>query len=211
MKKISIFILLLSLASLSIGQDLIINKSGKRIVCNITKEDSLNIYFIFQWNNNQINSFIIRNEIKTIRYDYMQKRRDKNDSLRLNDTYNKCITYGVLNGGGSLLGMDLEIGLTKSIGIQAGAGFVGMGAGLNFHFKPTLRSSFLSFQYWHQGILDSYSQSLLGPSIVFRAKKVFTAQIGLGFVLEKGPAWPETMEQPPVMLTYSIGIYFPQK
>jgi hypothetical protein len=210
MIKLSIFILFLSLASITNAQDLIINNSGERIPCKITKVDSLNIYFVTQWNNNQINTFIKRDEIRTIEYNYSQTKRHFDDSLRFNKNYTRCITLGVLNGGGSLLGVDLEFGFGKSFGIQVGAGLVGLGAGMNFHFKPTLRSSFLSFQYWHQGVGNSFSQSLLGPSIVFRARKVFTAQIGLGYALEQGPAWPESMEQPPVMLTYSIGIYFPQ-
>jgi hypothetical protein len=116
---------------------------------------------------------------------------------------------GVLNGGGSLIGLDMEYKVGRTFGLQVGAGLVGVGAGLNFHLKPTLRSSFVSLQYWHQGIGDSYTQSLVGPSFVFRARKIFTAQIGIGYALEKGPAWDDSIEQPGVMLTYSIGLYFP--
>ncbi|MFO7370646.1 MAG: hypothetical protein R6X09_10285, partial [Bacteroidales bacterium] len=80
---------------------------------------------------------------------------------------------------------------------------------VNFHLKPDVRSSFVSIQYWHQGIEENFAQSLIGPSFVFRAKRIFTAQIGLGFVLEKGPAWPSSETQPPVILTYSLGLFFP--
>ncbi len=127
------------------------------------------------------------------------------------DDYQKrnSITIGILQGGGSLVGADLEVLLTKRLGIQVGAGFVGFGGGLNYHFKPSVRSSFLSLQYWHQGFGDSYTQSVLGPNFVFRGKKWFTFQIGLGVPLEEGPAWPNTLEQPPVMLMYSIGAYIP--
>jgi len=181
----------------------------------MSKADSINIYFVTKWNDKRINTFINRNEVKSIEYTShsgqpTHARQPTYDSVSYNKNFTRSITFGVLNGGGSLVGMDVEVGLGDAFGIQAGAGLVGFGAGLNFHFKPTLRSSFLSFQYWHQGLNDTYTQSLLGPSIVFRARKVFTAQIGIGFVLEKGPAWPESMEQPPAMLTYSIGIYFPQ-
>ena len=123
-----------------------------------------------------------------------------------------AITIGIFNGGGSLVGADLEVMLSKRLGIQAGAGFIGLGAGLNYHLKPSIRSSMISLQYWHQGFGESYTQSLMGPSFVFRAKKIFTAQLGFGFPLEQGPAWPEDkMEQPPIMLMYSIGIYLPIK
>jgi hypothetical protein len=120
----------------------------------------------------------------------------------------KCATIGLLQGGGSLIGFDAEVLLTRFVGIQAGAGFVGFGAGINFHLKPDVRSSFISIQYWHQGIEKSFAQSLAGPSFVFRARKIFTAQIGLGFLLEKGPAWPSSKTQTDVMLTYSVGVYF---
>jgi len=121
-----------------------------------------------------------------------------------------AITIGILNGGGSLVGADFEVMATKRIGIQAGAGYMGFGAGLNYHLKPSIRSSMISLQYWHQGFGDLYTQSVVGPSFVLRAKKIFTAQLGLGFAIEEGPAWPEDkMDQPPVMLLYSIGIYLP--
>jgi hypothetical protein len=210
MKKLSIFILLLSISPSFYAQDLIVDQDGKRISCYITKEDSLQVYFDTEWNNTRISTFIKRDDISMIRYDYFLIKKQKSDSIRLSDNYIRCITVGVLNGGGSLLGMDTEFGFTKSLAIQVGVGYIGFGAGMNFHFKPTLRSSFFSLQYWHQGVGETYSQSLFGPSVVFRARKIFTAQIGLGFALEKGPAWPESMKQPPVMLTYSIGVYFPQ-
>lgn len=122
-----------------------------------------------------------------------------------------AVTVGFLNGGGSLIGADFEIMAGDRVGLQVGAGLVGLGAGINYHLKPGIRSSMLSLQYWHQGVGDSYTQSLIGPSYVFRAKKLLTAQIGFGFALEEGPNWPEDKEQPPAMLMYSIGIYLPVK
>jgi hypothetical protein len=119
------------------------------------------------------------------------------------------ITIGILQGGGSLIGADMEFLLTNRFGIQIGAGFVGFGGGLNYHFKPSIRSSFISLQYWNQGIGDSFAQNVIGPNFVYRGKKWFTAQIGLGVPLEKGPAMPDDFEQPPVMLMYSIGAYIP--
>jgi opacity protein-like surface antigen len=122
-----------------------------------------------------------------------------------------AITLGVLQGGGSLVGADFELLAGKRIGLQLGAGITGFGAGLNYHMKPSIKSSMISVQYWHQGIGDSYTQSLIGPNYVYRAKKLFTAQLGFGFALEEGPNWPEDKDQPPVMLMYAIGIYLPIK
>ena len=119
------------------------------------------------------------------------------------------ITIGILQGGGSLIGADFEALLSRQFGIQIGAGFVGFGAGLNYHLKPSIRSSFLSLQYWNQGIGASFAQNVIGGAFVFRGKKLLTGQLGLGFPLSKGPAMRDDYVQPPVMLLYSIGIYFP--
>jgi hypothetical protein len=132
----------------------------------------------------------------------------KKDSLQAND-HKVAITLGILQGGGSLVGADFEVMLSKRVSVQAGAGFTGFGAGINYHLKPQINSSMISLAYWHQGVGNTYTQSLLGPSFVFRARKLFTAQLGLGFLLKEGPAWPSTMTHTPVMLLYSIGIYLP--
>lgn len=121
----------------------------------------------------------------------------------------KCFTVGFLQGGGSLIGLDFEIKpmANSHLGIQVGAGALGYGAGINLHFKKDIRSPFLSVQYWHQGIRDTYVQSLWGPNFVFRGKRWFTFQIGAGRIIERGPNFPEEMEKTPVILTYAVGVY----
>ncbi len=133
-----------------------------------------------------------------------------------NDTYTNiekrsCITIGVLEGGGSLIGVDFETLIGKRFGIQVGAGFIGFGGGLNYHFKPTIRSSFLSLQYLNQGVGENFVQNAIGPSYVFRNKRWFTFQIGVGFIIERGPAYPSSMKKVPAMLTYAIGVYIPTR
>lgn len=122
-----------------------------------------------------------------------------------------AITLGILQGGGSLLGADFEVMLSNRVSVQAGAGLIGFGGGVNYHLKPTISSSMISLAYWHQGIGTSYTQSMLGPTYVFRARKIFTAQLGLGALLEEGPARPSKLSNTPVMILYSIGIYLPVK
>lgn len=117
------------------------------------------------------------------------------------------VTVGLLQGGGSLVGADLEVMATQRIGLQIGAGFRGYGAALHYHLKPGPRSSALSLAYWHQGTGDYFTQSLVGGTFVFRAKKLFTAQLGIGARLVEGPALPENLAEVPVILMYSIGIY----
>lgn len=119
------------------------------------------------------------------------------------------ITIGVLQGGGSLLGADIGFLLTDRFGYQIGAGFIGFGGGLNLHLKPSIRSSFISLQYWNQGIGDYFAQSIIGLNFVYRGNKWFSAQIGFGMTLDEGPAWPDHIKQPPVLLMYSIGVYTP--
>jgi hypothetical protein len=209
MKKVYVLFFLLFLPYFVTAQDLVIKRGGEKINCEIIREDSANIYLVLKRNDVQIQSYISKDDVKSYQYGYYKRQQEIRDSMRMHQTYDKCLSMGFLMGGGSLFGFDAELLLTKSIGVQAGAGIIGFGAGLDFHFQPDIRSSFLSLQYWHQGFADSFSQSLLGPSFVFRARKVFTAQIGLGWALEKGPAWPSSKKQPSVMLTYSIGIYLP--
>lgn len=135
-----------------------------------------------------------------------------NRTLLAQNTFDQkkfSVNAGFLHGGGSLLGVDLEAMLGEKASIQAGAGMVGYGFGFNVHIKPTINSSYISLQYWHQGVGESFAQSLFGPSFVFRAKRLLTAQIGWGFTLDKGPAWPINLRQPDMMLTYAFGFYFP--
>ena len=124
-------------------------------------------------------------------------------------TEKAALTVGILQGGGSLIGADLEVLLTKQLGLQVGAGLVGFGTAVNVHLKPTIRSSMISFTYWNQGTGQSFAQNAIGPTFVYRGERWFTAQIGIGKTLSKGPAFPEDVEQPPVMLLYSIGGYLP--
>jgi len=124
------------------------------------------------------------------------------------------INAGVLMGGGSLIGADLEFLVGKSVGLQLGAGISSMGFGINYHLKPYINSQFVSVQYWHQGFGDAHYGSYIGPMYVFRAKKILQIGIGFGSVLTKGAGMIEYYESkdlkvPSVMALYNIGLYFP--
>ena len=120
-----------------------------------------------------------------------------------------AVTVGLLQGGGSLVGFDLEYLVAPKIGLQAGLGYIGFGGGINFHLKPAINSSFISLAYWHQGIGEKFAQDAVGGVFTFRAGKLLSASLGLGVPLSRGPALDPDFEQPPVMLLYSIGIYLP--
>lgn len=122
----------------------------------------------------------------------------------------KCsISAGFLQGGGGLIGVDFEYLFSNHFSAQAGIGFTSFGAGINYHFKPYINSSMISLMYWHQGIGDTFTQSVVGPVYTFRAPKVFQFQIGIGGRVGKGPNLNPDTANVPVMLLYSIGVYFP--
>lgn len=122
----------------------------------------------------------------------------------------KCaISAGVLQGGGGLVGADFEVMISDRFSAQAGAGLLSFGAGINYHFKPFINSSMISLVYWHQGIGNSHTIGWAGPVYTFRAPKVFQFQIGMGYKTDYGPAATSEMQELPVGLLYSIGVYFP--
>ncbi len=55
-----------------------------------------------------------------------------------------AVTLGFLQGGGSLVGADFELLVSDRVGLQVGAGVVGLGAAINYHLKPSIRSSMIS-------------------------------------------------------------------
>jgi len=208
MRKLSLFFLLFGCLFASFAQDIILRTNGDNIPCKITNADSSTVYFSIYRDGNEIATSIEKSKIKEIRYNaspnaFKQAKEKSNPESR------HCTTFGLLQGGGSLVGMDIEFLLSKQIGVQAGVGFIGYGAGLNFHFTPQIRSTFISLQYWHQGIGSSHTQSLLGPSIVYRSKKGFTAQLGIAVRVEVGPELSDELKKTDAMLIYSIGWYLP--
>lgn len=120
-----------------------------------------------------------------------------------------AVDFGVLMGGGSLVGADFEVMPFSRLGLQAGLGISSFGAAVNYHLKPEINSSYISLQYWNQGFGENFYGSYLGPMFVFRAKKIFQAGIGLGYILKKGDAWPSSQKDTGVIAIYNIGVYFP--
>jgi hypothetical protein len=132
------------------------------------------------------------------------------------ERYDHAITVGVLQGGGSLVGVDFEQMVGDKIGVQVGAGFIGFGAGVNYHFQPTSASSGISIQFWNQGTSgDKLSQRVVGVTYLYRSETGgFTAQIGLGSVVTRGKIMDDYYKNKGVsnpsaiILLYSIGWYF---
>jgi len=56
----------------------------------------------------------------------------------------------------------------------------------------------------------SHVASYIAPMFNFRAKKVFQAGIGLGYIVNKGPRFNDAFKKDiDVLLMYNIGVYFP--
>jgi hypothetical protein len=127
--------------------------------------------------------------------------------------YGTVVTFGVLEGGGGIVGADIELALIKSLGVQGGIGWSGKSltwdCGLNIHFKPTIKSSFVSLQYSRVGYYDFHLYSCAGPVFVFRGKRWFTAQVGVARFIEKGPYWGPG-GTPEFVLNFAVGAYFAQ-
>lgn len=193
--------------------DLIVKKDSSRFYCQLYREDNSNYYTRSIEGNDSFNdlafeksdvAYVIRNSRPQA---YPAERLEK---IHIQKTfYRSAFTVGVLQGGGSLIGFDLETLITNNLGIQFGAGFLGFGFGLNTHFKQGVRSSFVSFQYWNQGFGNTHTQSIAGATYVFRGKKWFTFQIGGGIPVKFGPAATESLRNNKFILMYSIGAYFP--
>jgi len=120
-----------------------------------------------------------------------------------------AVTIGIFQGGGSLIGGDFEKMLYKNLAVQAGVGIFGFGAGINYHFKPKVRSSFISIQYLKQGFGHYFVQNAVGSCFVYRANDWFTFQLGFARPLSRGPGFPKNLPKSDVILTYAIGLYLP--
>jgi hypothetical protein len=116
-----------------------------------------------------------------------------------------AINAGFFMGGGASLGADVEYLFAKNRwSVQAGAGLLGLGAGVGYHLKPGVSSPFISLQYWHQvGIKETVD--VLGVMYVYRYKKWLQAGAGLGtFLSESGE-----QKMGEVLTMFQAGIFVP--
>ena len=135
---------------------------------------------------------------------------EETNSIDLQKSKKAAVDFGVMMGGGSLIGVDLEALLVQRFGIQVGAGINSYGLGLNYHLKDKINSSFVSFVYWQQGFGDNHYASYVGPFFTWRLNKILQAGVGYGVVVKKGPAIYDTKYNDMTgSLLFNIGIYFP--
>lgn len=124
-------------------------------------------------------------------------------------TEQTVIMIGYGNGGGSILGADIETLVSPHIGVQAGAGFLGFNAGVNYHFKPKIHAPYISLQYWYNGISNAYAYQSIGPFIGLRFLKFVNLTAGYSYLLDTGPNAINKIEDSKFVFSYTVGVYFP--
>lgn len=202
MKKLILLLIIGCISMLTYGQDEIITKNKIRIDCKILSEDSTKVYFKFYNEGEEIETYLEKNNISSYNYGGV-KVTYFNDEFTSNAK--AAISAGFFQGGGSTIGIDMEFLFLKRLGLQVGGGFGGFGAGINFHIKPKINSTFLSIQYWNRINYAKY----IGPTIVYRGRSWLTAQLGIGKIFDKNPDLTEEFSDSKYAILYSIGAYFP--
>ena len=202
MRKLVLLLIIGCITLLTYGQDEIITKNRIKIDCKILKEDSTNVYFKFYNEGEEIESYLEKSNIASYKYGGVKVTYFDDEFI---SNAKAAISGGFNQGGGSLIGIDLEILFLKRLGLQVGGGFGGFGAGINFHIKPTINSTFLSIQYWNRINFAKY----IGPTIVYRGRSWLTAQLGIGKIFDKNPDLAEEFSDDKYAILYSIGAYFP--
>ena len=81
---LAIFILIFHCVS---AQDIIIDNNGKKIVCKILKDDSLNVYYSIKQKNKLIDTYIAKTDIQKITYITMLPYKSISDSVVIRGKY----------------------------------------------------------------------------------------------------------------------------
>jgi hypothetical protein len=142
----------------------------------------------------------------------IQRSQSAQSEIRTESEARTIMAFGAFIGGGALVGGAIETMLSPGrVSLYAGAGLPvyslpSFSLGFNYHFKPRINSSFVSFHYNHLGFGGNFLASTLGPGITFRAKKVFQAGIEFGYVVARDNRLREDIN---TLINFQIGLYFP--
>lgn len=80
-KSLLTFIITILVTINTLGQDLIIRQNLDKIYCKITNEDTAKVYFVVTKNNNELKTYIDKNDVKEIIYN---AANNKNDNITTN-------------------------------------------------------------------------------------------------------------------------------
>lgn len=210
MKRLLTIFAMVCMALSAAAQDEVVDRSQKKYDCFITREDSSAVYFRYDRDGMKVDTMIERGDIFNYRYNITYS----NETPGINKKV--ALTVGLFEGGASTVGVEWEILMCKRIGWQVGVGFCGASTGVNFHFFPTIRSSYASIELWYTGFADNsnyflgHKNMVVGPSVTYRnVTGWFTGTFGIGYVIETGNATPDWQEDFPVGIKLSLGAYFP--
>jgi hypothetical protein len=117
------------------AQDKIIRNSGHVIHCKILNSDSTCVVYQNIVNKNKFQGEIDRSQINKIEFG---RGKILDDGIESSGLKQSVITIGILRGGGSLAGADVELLLAGNLSEQFGTRISSLGAGLNIHFRPDI-------------------------------------------------------------------------
>lgn len=218
MKKL-IFILFFGLLGVfdSFAQDLVVdifgNKYEGKIISDTEEEVTIQHVSGGEWVTTRVERDNLFNHRYNVTLDKKMKGVDDHHAF----------TVGLFAGGSTLVGMEYEYYIDKGWGVQAGVGVMGASAGVNYHFFSSIRSSYVSLQYWYTGFIGSrslyplnktwawgYRTMMVGPSVTYRHKSWFTGTFGIGYIVDRGVAYKAPLNIP-VGFKLSLGAYFTVK
>jgi opacity protein-like surface antigen len=130
---------------------------------------------------------------------------------------NLYINIGLGLGGSNIAGVDVEYRFLRfypirNVSVQAGLGYTGFDAGVNYRLGEFAKVGTLTLglQYRYTGFGNDdtwgYSTSNIGPVVIFRGGRWFVAQIGAGYILNKGEAYSGS-EDRKIQIHGGVGIY----
>jgi hypothetical protein len=177
------------------AQDTIVKKDGNRIICNIQKEDSANVYFELERNGNRIESYIQKKDVSSIGY-------NKKVLLAVS-TKPDIASFGLGLGQdfGGVLGGNLTIYPQKNLGLFLGAGYAVAGFGYNLGVKLRIISDteFSPFSPYFTAMYG-YNAAIAVENASQLNKVFYGSTIGIGFDYR---SFPEKQSY------WSLGIYLP--
>ncbi|MFY0598062.1 MAG: hypothetical protein JXR03_00225 [Cyclobacteriaceae bacterium] len=120
-----------------------------------------------------------------------------------------AVTMGLFQGGGSIVGADIDLLLGKRFGIQAGGGYLGLGGGFLYHVgKPyKINTSAFAFTAWQFGAGSKFSGAYAGPSFIFRAFNFLSIQGGGGIRIARNNETYSRPKATPYSLRFAIGFF----
>lgn len=153
------------------------------------------------------NSIFMKKSILIALFIFLIGGTATSQNVQLSDYVSEsAISLGFGMGGGSVAGVDLELMPIPRLGLQMGGGINSFSGGINYHFYPTVHSSYFSLQVWQQGLGKNYKATFIGPMFEYRFVRYLEAGIGAGYMLDKSESYTVDSK---FALAVNVGFYLP--